>query len=262
MAEATRVDGRTPQQLRLVNMIPGYSKYAEGSVLIEAGDTRVLCTASLEDRVPFWLRGSGQGWVTAEYGMLPRATGNRNEREAARGRLGGRTQEIQRLVGRSLRGITNLHKLGERTIWLDCDVIQADGGTRTASITGAYVALVLALDKLAQQEQWEKIPLYDQVAAVSVGIINGAPLLDLCYAEDSQALVDMNVVMTGKGGFIEVQGTGEGGPFAENELMTLIGLAKQGISQLLQIQRTVLGERVMARIGGGVPVRARTGDNK
>ena len=262
MAAVTRVDGRVFDVLRPVKMEIGYSKYAEGSVLIHAGDTRVLCTASVEDRVPMWLRGSGQGWVTAEYGMLPRSTGTRNEREAARGRLGGRTHEIQRLVGRSLRSVTNLHKLGDRTIWLDCDVLQADGGTRTASITGAFVALALALDRLANQNNWEKIPLYDHVAAASVGVVNNEPVLDLCYWEDSQALVDMNVVMTGKGGFVEVQGTGEAGPFAESELQKMLSLAKKGIRELISIQRSVLGERIISRMGGEQPVRDRLCDPK
>lgn len=253
----TRIDGRTTTDLRPLIIRTGYTKYAEGSVLIEAGETKVLCTASVEDRVPLWLRGSGQGWITAEYGMLPRSTETRNQREAARGKLGGRTQEIQRLVGRSLRSVADMQKLGERTIWIDCDVIQADGGTRTASITGSFVALALALDKLGKQYNWERLPLFDYVAAVSVGILDGVPLLDLCYAEDSKALVDMNVVMTGGGGFVEVQGTGEGGPFSDGELLELIDLASNGIKQLVAAQKNALGEQLAARIGGVQAVRSR-----
>lgn len=252
-----RIDGRTPDALRPLHIAPGYTKYAEGSVLIEAGDTRVLCTASLEERVPIWLRGTGQGWVTAEYGMLPRSTSTRNQREAARGKLGGRTQEIQRLIGRSLRAVTDMQKLGERTIWIDCDVLQADGGTRTASITGAFVAFALALDRLARHHNWERLPLYDYVAAVSVGVLDGVPLLDLCYEEDSRALVDMNVVMTGSGSFVEIQGTGEGGPFTESEMIDMIDLATRGTARLVAAQKEILGERITARIGGEAPVRSR-----
>jgi ribonuclease PH len=253
-----RVDGRTPQSLRPLVMRPGYTKYAEGSVLIEMGETRVLCTASVEDRVPLWLRGSGQGWITAEYGMLPRSTQTRNQREASRGKQGGRTQEIQRLVGRSLRSVVDMKKLGDRTIWIDCDVLQADGGTRTASITGSFVALAFALDKLGQQLKWERLPIYDYVAAVSVGVIDGVPMLDLCYQEDSNALVDMNIVMTGNGGFVEVQGTGESGPFSENELLEMVDLATQGIKQLVTQQKETLGESITTRIGGIRHARTRT----
>ncbi|HHW09710.1 MAG TPA: ribonuclease PH [Firmicutes bacterium] len=245
-----RLDGRSPDQLRPVKMRLGYPKHAEGAVLIETGDTHVLCTASVEERVPLWLRGTGQGWVTAEYGMLPRSTATRNEREASRGKLGGRTQEIQRLVGRSMRAVTDLKKLGERTIWLDCDVLQADGGTRTASVTGSFIALTLALDHLAKKLEWPELPILDYAAAVSVGVMDGVPMLDLCYEEDSKALVDMNVVMTGKGGLIEVQGTGEGGPFTEAQLHELLQLAKQGIASLLEIQKQYLGPELAAKIGG------------
>jgi len=209
--------------------------------LIEAGRTRVICTASVEDRVPQFLRNTGKGWVTAEYGMLPRATTTRTPREAAAGKVGGRTQEIQRLIGRSLRSVTNLAALGERTIWIDCDVIQADGGTRTASITGAFVALALALDKLRQQNVLKSIPLADYVAATSVGIVDGEPLLDLAYEDDSRAEVDMNIVKTGDGRFIEVQGTAEALPFGRRSLDTLLDLAEEGIVQLIGKQRSIVG---------------------
>ena len=215
--------------------------HAEGSVLIEAGRTRVICTASVEDRVPQFLRNTGKGWVTAEYGMLPRATNTRTQREASAGKVGGRTQEIQRLIGRSLRSVTNLPALGERTIWIDCDVIQADGGTRTASITGAFVALALALEKLRERDVIKKIPLSDYVAAVSVGIVDGEPLLDLAYDDDSRADVDMNVVKTGDGRFIEVQGTAEAAPFGRESLIRLLALADGGIAQLVEKQRAIVG---------------------
>jgi ribonuclease PH len=218
--------------------------HAEGSVLITAGHTKVICTASIEDRVPGFLRNSGKGWVTAEYGMLPRATSTRMQREASSGKVGGRTQEIQRLIGRSLRAVTNLPALGERTIWLDCDVIQADGGTRTAAITGAFVALALAIEKLRERDLVRTIPLSDYVAATSVGIVDGEPLLDLAYDDDSRADVDMNVVKTGDGRFIEVQGTAEAIPFGRPALMTLLDLADLGIAQLVEKQRAIVGHLV------------------
>ena len=222
-------------------MTPNYLMHAEGSVLIEAGNTRVICTASVEDRVPGFLRNTGKGWVTAEYGMLPRATSTRTQREAASGKVGGRTQEIQRLIGRSLRSVTNLPALGERTIWIDCDVIQADGGTRTASITGAFVALALALEKLRTRDILKAIPLYDYVAATSVGIVDGEPLLDLAYEDDSRAEVDMNVVKTGDGRFIEIQGTAEAEPFGHDALAGLLELADRGIAALIDKQREIVG---------------------
>lgn len=236
-----RVDKRRSDELRPVTITPGVSKYAEGSALIAMGDTHVWCTASIEDGVPPFLRNSGNGWVTAEYAMQPRATATRTTREATRGRQGGRTQEIQRLIGRSLRAVVDMAQLGERTIWLDCDVLQADGGTRTASITGAYVALHLALGGLVQQGLLAAIPLKDFVAAVSLGIVDGTPYLDLNYQEDSTSEVDMNVVMTGQGALIEIQGTAERQPFAQEMLHQLLGLAQQGIQQLMTVQRSVLG---------------------
>jgi ribonuclease PH len=235
-----RGDGRRPDELRPVTITPNVNKYAEGSVLIQMGDTHVLCTASVEQSVPPFMRDRGEGWVTAEYSMLPRSTGTRSARESSRGRLGGRTMEIQRLIGRSLRAVTDLPNLGERTIWLDCDVIQADGGTRTASITGAYVALHLALQQLLQQGLIAQIPLKDAVAAVSVGMLQDIPHLDLNYPEDSTSDVDMNIVMTGSGNLIEVQGTAEGEPFSQDSLLELLALARQGISQLVEAQRAVL----------------------
>jgi ribonuclease PH len=236
-----RSDKRPADQLRDTTITPHYLEHAEGSVLIEAGKTRVICTASVEDRVPQFLRNTGKGWVTAEYGMLPRATKTRTQREASAGKVGGRTQEIQRLIGRSLRTVTNLHALGERTIWIDCDVIQADGGTRTASITGAYVALALALESLRKHEVIKSIPLSDYVAAISVGIVDGEALLDLAYDDDSRAEVDMNIVKTGDGRFIEVQGTAEGTPFGRDGLTTLLDLADIGIRQLIDKQRAIVG---------------------
>lgn len=223
-------------------MTRGYIAHAEGSVLIEVGRTRVVCTATVEERVPSFLKGKGEGWITAEYGMLPRATGQRTPREAARGKQGGRTMEIQRLIGRSLRSVIDLRQVGERTIWLDCDVIQADGGTRTASITGAFVAMVDALEKLRAAGQIAQLPVKDYVAATSVGIVDGVPLLDLAYEEDSRAQVDLNLVMTGRGGVVEVQGTGEGGPFSRSQLDELLDLAGTGVQQLIAVQREVLGE--------------------
>jgi len=236
-----RIDGRAPDAIRATRLTPNYLMHAEGSVLIDAGRTRVICAASVEDRVPPFLRNTGKGWVTAEYGMLPRATSTRTQREASAGKVGGRTQEIQRLIGRSLRSVTNLPALGERTIWIDCDVIQADGGTRTASITGAFVALALALEKMREREMIKTIPLADYVAAISVGIVDGEPLLDLAYEDDSRAEVDMNVVKTGNGRFIEVQGTAEAMPFGRDALDQLLDLADQGITQLIEKQRAIVG---------------------
>ena len=239
-----RSDNRAPNQMRETTITPHYLPHAEGSVLIEAGRTRVICTASVEERVPPFLRNSGKGWVTAEYGMLPRATNTRMQREATSGKVGGRTQEIQRLIGRSLRSVMNLPALGERTIWVDCDVIQADGGTRTASITGAFVALALALETLRARDVLRAIPLNDSVAAISVGIVDGEALLDLAYEDDSRAEVDMNIVKTGDGRFIEVQGTAEGLPFNREALDTLLGLADEGIRQLVDKQRAIVGHLV------------------
>jgi ribonuclease PH len=237
----TRRDGRAPADLRPLRLTRGYLKHAEGSVLVEVGETRVLCSASVEDRVPPFLRGAGQGWVTAEYGMLPRATNTRTPREA--GRIGGRTHEIQRLVGRSLRAVVELSKLGERTITVDCDVIQADGGTRTAAITGGFVALADCVHHLQSTGRLLQDPLRDRVAATSVGLVAATPILDLDYSEDSTAEVDMNVVMTGAGRFVEVQGTAEQTPFDLDQLQGLLGLARAGIARLLELQRRVLAER-------------------
>jgi ribonuclease PH len=239
-----RSDQRPANELRVTTITPNFLMHAEGSVLIEAGRTRVICAASVEDRVPPFLRNSGKGWVTAEYGMLPRATSTRMQREASTGKVGGRTQEIQRLIGRSLRSVTNLPALGERTVWIDCDVIQADGGTRTASITGAFVALALALEKLRERDVIRSIPLVDYVAATSVGIVDGEPLLDLAYDDDSRADVDMNIVKTADGRFIEVQGTAEAMPFGRDALMTLLDLADHGIGQLVEKQRAIIGHLV------------------
>jgi ribonuclease PH len=239
-----RFDNRPADQLRDTILTPNYLPHAEGSVFIEAGRTKVICTASVEDRVPGFLRNSGKGWVTAEYGMLPRATNTRMQREASQGKVGGRTQEIQRLIGRSLRSVTNLSALGERTVWIDCDVIQADGGTRTASITGAFVALALALEKMRARDMIRTIPLSDYVAAISVGIVGGEPLLDLAYEDDSRADVDMNIVKTGDGRFIEIQGTAEAEPFGRDALLTLLDLADLGIKQLIEKQRAIVGHLV------------------
>ena len=236
-----RSDKRPADQLRQITITPNYIEHAEGSVLIEAGRTKVICTASVEDRVPPFLRNSGKGWVTAEYGMLPRATSTRTQREASAGKVGGRTQEIQRLIGRSLRTVTNLPALGERTVWIDCDVIQADGGTRTASITGAFVALALALEKIHQRGVLKTVPLSDYVAATSVGIVDGEVLLDLAYEDDSRAEVDMNIVKTGDGRFIEVQGTAEAIPFGRDALNQLLDIADTGIRQLIDKQRAIVG---------------------
>jgi ribonuclease PH len=239
-----RFDNRPADQLRDTILTPNYLPHAEGSVFIEAGRTKVICTASVEDRVPGFLRNTGKGWVTAEYGMLPRATNTRMQREASQGKVGGRTQEIQRLIGRSLRSVTNLSALGERTVWIDCDVIQADGGTRTASITGAFVALALALEKMRARDMIRTIPLSDYVAAISVGIVGGEPLLDLAYEDDSRADVDMNIVKTGDGRFIEIQGTAEAEPFGRDALLTLLDLADLGIKQLIEKQRAIVGHLV------------------
>ena len=239
-----RSDNRAPNELRETKLTPNFLPHAEGSVLIEAGRTKVICTASVEDRVPPFLRNTGKGWITAEYGMIPRATSTRTTREASAGKVGGRTQEIQRLIGRSLRSVANLPALGEKTIWLDCDVIQADGGTRTASITGAFVALALALETMRERDQIRTIPLTDYVAATSVGIVDGEPLLDLAYEDDSRAQVDMNVVKTGDGRFIEVQGTAEGLPFGRESLDTLLDLADRGIKQLIDKQRAIVGHLI------------------
>ena len=237
---STRPSGRAPDALRPVEILRGYTKHAEGSVLVSFGDTRVLCTASVEERVPQFLKGKGQGWVTAEYGMLPRATHSRGDREAARGKQSGRTQEIQRLIGRSLRACTDLAALGERTLTLDCDVLQADGGTRNAAITGAYVALADACRLLAARKMIKRDPLHGAVAAVSVGICGGQPVLDLDYVEDAEAETDMNVVMNDAGAFIELQGTAEGHAFRRDELDALLALAAGGIRQLIEHQRAAL----------------------
>ncbi|MBS0381363.1 MAG: ribonuclease PH [Proteobacteria bacterium] len=237
---STRPSGRAPDQLRAISIERSYTKHAEGSVLIACGDTRVLCTASVEERVPPWLRGKGEGWVTAEYGMLPRATSERTQREAARGGQGGRTMEIQRLIGRSLRACVDRTALGERVITLDCDVLQADGGTRTASITGAWVALVDAVSGLLKRGTLKTNPIHGAIAAVSVGIYQGTPVLDLDYAEDSNCDTDMNVVMNDGGGFIELQGTAEGHAFRREELDALLVLARKGVDELVAAQRAAL----------------------
>jgi ribonuclease PH len=236
-----RLDGRAADQIRPVKITTGYIRHAEGSCLIEVGDTRVVCTVSFEDRVPIFLRGQGEGWITAEYGMLPRATTTRSQRESARGRPSGRSQEIQRLIGRSLRAVVNMKTLGERTVWIDCDVIQADGGTRCASITGAFVALVEALRGLQKKGVFKELPVTDHVAAVSVGKVEDRVLLDLKYEEDSTAHVDMNVVKTGDGRFVEVQGTAEGEPFSDDEMLELLAAADKGIRELVEAQKKALG---------------------
>ena len=238
----TRLDGRAADAGRDVRMTPNTMLHAEGSVLIEVGHTHVLCAASVEDRVPPFLRGQGKGWVTAEYGMLPRATSTRTQRESTAGKVGGRTQEIQRLIGRSLRSVMNMQELGERTIWIDCDVLQADGGTRTAAITGGFVALVLALERIREQGVITRIPVTDYVAATSVGVIDGTPMLDLAYSEDSRAEVDMNVVKTSDGRFIELQGTAESKPFDRAGLDGLLALADKGIRALMDKQREIVGK--------------------
>jgi ribonuclease PH len=235
-----RSDGRKPQQLRLIKIAPNYLKTADGSVLIEMGDTRVICTAKLEDRVPPFLRNSGKGWITAEYGMLPGSSQARIGRESSRGKVGGRTHEIQRLIGRSLRAITDLTNLGERTVWIDCDVIQADGGTRTASITGAYVSLCEAIRSWQKRGIIAHEPIKDSVAAVSIGIVDSKILLDLCYEEDSKADVDMNFVVTGSGKFVEIQGTAESAPFTKKQMDKMSDIAQQGIKELLKAQKQAL----------------------
>ncbi|RHW33408.1 ribonuclease PH [Lysinibacillus yapensis] len=239
----TRHDGRAVDQLRPVTIEPNYLMHPEGSVLIQVGNTKVICTATIDDRVPGFLRGQGKGWITAEYSMLPRATAERTQRDSSRGKVNGRTMEIQRLIGRALRAVVDLEALGEKTIWIDCDVIQADGGTRTASITGAFVALTLALAKIHETKPFRKFPIVDFLAATSVGFVaeNGA-VLDLDYPEDSAAAVDMNLVMTGSGRFVEIQGTGEEATFSRAELNELLDLGEKGISSLIEIQKTVLGD--------------------
>ena len=242
----TRTDGRATDDIRATRLTPHYLVHAEGSVLIDVGRTRVICAASIEDRVPPFLRGSGKGWVTAEYGMLPRATSTRTTREASAGKIGGRTQEIQRLIGRSLRSVVALTELGERTVWVDCDVLQADGGTRTAAITGGFVALVLALEHLRAQGRIPRIPVTHCIAATSVGIVAGTPMLDLAYEEDSRADVDMNVVKTSDGRFIELQGTAEAAPFDRAALDMLLALADKGITDLIGKQREIVGPMLKA----------------
>jgi ribonuclease PH len=242
---AMRKDGRAADQLRPVTITPRFIKHAEGSALIQVGDTKVVCTVSVEERVPPFLKGQGEGWITAEYGMLPRATSTRSQREASKGKPSGRTHEIQRLIGRSLRAVVDMKALGERTLWVDCDVIQADGGTRTASITGAFVALVEALRFLRQKGSLAESPLLDFVAATSVGKAGSEVLLDLNYEEDSKADVDMNIVKTGRGLFVEVQGTAEHKPFSDDDLKALMGSADKGIQELIALQRSVLGEVAM-----------------
>jgi len=242
-----RTDKRQPDEMRPVEIVTGYLVTAEGSALIKVGHTQVLCAASVEDTVPPFLRNTGKGWVTAEYAMLPRATGKRTPREVTKGYPSGRTQEIQRLIGRSMRAVVDMAALGERTIFLDCDVIQADGGTRTASITGAFVALALALKTLVEHKVLKTSPLRDHVAATSVGLVGGAPMLDLCYEEDSRADVDMNVVLTGRGRFIEVQATAEHTPFDDAQMSALIGLARAGIGRLVEIQKSALDKQAAGR---------------
>src|SRR5690606_12907191 len=241
---SARIDGRQSGDLRTVQITPGFNKHAEGSALIECGDTHVIGTASVEDKVPRFLQGTGKGWVTSEYGMLPRSTGTRMIREISKGRISGRTQEIQRLIGRALRSIVDLEALGERTIWIDCDVIQADGGTRTASITGAFVAMAFALERLRRSGELAKPAIKDYVAAVSVGIVGNQAMLDLNYEEDASAEVDMNVVMTGSDLFVELQGTAEGAPFSSYQLDELIRLARSGIQTLIEEQKKVLREQL------------------
>lgn len=237
-----RIDGRENNDLRKINITRNYTKYAEGSVLIEFGDTKVICTASIEDKVPPFLKGTGEGWITCEYGMLPRSTHSRKPRDVSKGKPDGRTVEIQRLIGRALRSVVDLKAIGERTIWIDCDVIQADGGTRTASITGAFIALVDAVNKLDKEIGFEVYPIKNFVAAISVGVVDDIPMIDLCYAEDSNAKVDMNIVMTDKHEFIEIQGTGEDRPFSKDELSSLLALAEDGLMKIFALQKETLGE--------------------
>lgn len=235
-----RVDGRDKDELRKVKITRNYLKYAEGSVLIEVGNTKVLCAATIEEKVPHFLKGSGEGWITAEYSLLPRSTQTRNARESARGKVTGRTHEIQRLIGRALRSVVDLKALGEKTVWIDCDVIQADGGTRTASITGAFIALVDAVDKIYTDTE-KPFPVKDFLAAISVGIVGDQAMLDLCYEEDSKAVVDMNVVMTGTGQFVEVQGTGEQHPFTREQLNEILAVGEEGVRNIIDYQKDILG---------------------
>jgi ribonuclease PH len=248
--QKNRNDGRQVCEIRPIKITRNYIKHPEGSVLIEIGDTKVICTATIEDKVPAFLRGQGKGWITAEYSMLPRATHTRTTRESSKGKLGGRTMEIQRLIGRALRSVTILEQVGERTIWIDCDVIQADGGTRTASITGAFVAMVDAFYSLYLKGELPLIPVTDFLAATSVGIIDNVPVLDLCYEEDSIAEVDMNVVMTGKGRYVEVQGTGEEHPFSASELAVLLESAHKGCMVLIEEQKQIFGHEIVSLIDG------------
>lgn len=244
-----RVDGREPIQLRPIHIETNYLKHPEGSVLISIGDTKVICTASIEDRVPPFMRGEGKGWITAEYSMLPRATEQRNIRESSKGKVSGRTMEIQRLIGRALRAIVDLGAIGERTVWIDCDVIQADGGTRTASITGAFVAMAYALNSLVEKKTISKFPITDFLAATSVGILkNNQTVLDLNYVEDSNAQVDMNIVMTGNGEFVELQGTGEESTFSSSQLQELLGIGQEGLMELFEHQKKALGEEITKKI--------------
>ena len=247
IAKIYRSDNRALDQMRPVNIIPEFISTAEGSVLIEIGNTRVICTASIEENVPAWMRNSGKGWVTGEYGMLPRSTLTRSPRESARGRVGGRTHEIQRLIGRCLRAVTDLARLGERTIWVDCDVIQADGGTRTASITGAFMAFAMALQKLVEAGTLTAVPLRDFLAAVSVGIVDGEIMLDLAYEEDSRAEVDMNFVMTGGKKIVEIQATAEQHPFEDAQLQRMLELARKGVESLIAKQQAILGTSLALR---------------
>ena len=236
----TRQDGRAPDQLRKLKITKDYIKYAEGSCLIELGDTKVITTATIENSVPPFLKGKGTGWITAEYGMIPRSCKTRVQREASKGKLGGRTMEIQRLIGRSMRSVADMSKIGERTLWVDCDCIQADGGTRCASITGSFISVILALEKMREDGLIKKMPISDYVAAVSVGMLGGKPVLDLDYEEDSTAEVDMNIIMTGDGRFVEIQGTAEREPFKKEDMNKLITLAKKGIDELIAAQKKVL----------------------
>lgn len=247
-----RTNGREANERRPLKLTVNINKYAEGSVYIEVGDTKVICTATVEEKVPMFMKGQGKGWVTAEYSMLPRATHSRNQRESARGKQSGRTMEIQRLIGRALRSVVDLQALGERSITIDCDVLQADGGTRTTSITGAFVALALAVNKIVQKHSLPVFPITDYLASVSVGIVGGETLLDLNYEEDSKAKVDMNVVMTGQGQFVEVQGTGEENPFSREELNKMLELAELGINEMIQVQREALGP-IALKIGTKQP---------
>jgi len=245
-----RAHHRSFDELRPVTLKRDYLKHPDGSVLIEMGDTKVICTAMIEDKVPPFLKGTGKGWITSEYGMLPGSTQARKIRESTRGHIEGRTQEIQRIIGRTLRSVVDIAALGERTIWIDCDVIQADGGTRTASITGSFVALAIAISKLYERKKLERFPINNMVAAVSVGIVDGHPMLDLCYEEDARAQVDMNIAMTDDGRFVEIQGTGEASPFSREEMETLVGLGYKGIQELMVLQIDCLGG-IADKIGKG-----------